>query len=63
MQEENNLIHNAIILEAVRDYLTEFIDVLDFELSQEEMDEIRQLDTRTMYSKDNGEALFVGHYT
>lgn len=63
LQVENILIHDAISLGAVRDYLTEFIDIFDFELSQEEMDEIRQLDTRNMYSKENGEALFVGDYT
>lgn len=63
LQEKNILIHDAIILDPVRDDLTKFIDISDFELSQEEMDEIRQFDTRTMYSKDNGEALFVGDYT
>lgn len=63
LQEKNILIHDAISLGAVSDYLTGFISILDFELSQEEMDEIRQFDTRTMYSKDNGEALFVGDYT
>lgn len=63
LQVENIIIHEANYLGAVRDYLTEFIDIFDFELSQEEMDEIRQLDMLTMYSKDNGEALFVGDYT
>ena len=40
-------------------YLKEFISVLDFELTKDEIEEIKKLDTRTMYSKDGGEAVLI----